>query len=154
MKVKTVNDVLSFTISSSPRGEQSHLTDTVMMLVCVCKQVVITKADRLYTLLWCDPVSLSLSLSHSLSSHCDVDMWGRVWMSPFREVWQSLNFDKESLWFWDFSLCNFRDLICAQPACNTPKRKANLKLHHMTLLKGAIRLPYFLVNQKHTELPL
>ncbi len=34
------------------------------------------------------------------------------------------------------SLCNFRDLIYAQSACNTPKRKENLKLHHMTPLKS------------------
>ncbi len=40
-KVKTVNNVFSFTMSSSPRGEQSHVTDTVMMLVCVCKQAAI-----------------------------------------------------------------------------------------------------------------
>ncbi len=37
-----------------------------------------------------------------------------------------------SLWFWDFSPCNFRDLIYAQSACNTPKRKENLKSYHMT----------------------
>ncbi len=37
-----------------------------------------------------------------------------------------------SLWFWDFSLCNFRDLIYARSACNTPKRNQNLKSHHMT----------------------
>ncbi len=35
-KLKTVNNVLSFTISSSPRGEQSHVTETVMKLLCVC----------------------------------------------------------------------------------------------------------------------
>ncbi len=29
--------------------------------------------------------------------HRDVDMWGRVWMSHFRRVWQNLNFDKEYL---------------------------------------------------------
>ncbi len=39
-----------------------------------------------------------------------------------------------SLWFWDFSLCNFRDLIYAKTACNNPKRKENLKSHHMTPL--------------------
>ncbi len=48
MKVKRVNNVLSFTISSSPRGEQSHVTDTVM------KQR-----------LWCDPISRSHTLSHT-----------------------------------------------------------------------------------------
>ncbi len=66
MNVKTVNNVLSFTISSSPRGEQSRVKDTVMMLVCVCKQATIkTISDGLYTLLWCYPLSLSLSLSHT-----------------------------------------------------------------------------------------
>ncbi len=34
-----------------------------------------------------------------------------------------------------FSLCNFRDLIYALTACNTQKRKENLKLHYMTPLK-------------------
>ncbi len=29
--------------------------------------------------------------------HRDVDMWGRVLMSCFREAWQNLNFDKEYL---------------------------------------------------------
>ncbi len=32
-----------------------------------------------------------------ISPHCDVDMWGRIWMSCFNSVWQSLNFDKEYL---------------------------------------------------------
>jgi len=64
-KLKTVNNVHSFTISSSPRGEQSRVTDT-MMLVCVCKQAVIkTISDVLYTPLRCDPVSCSLSLSRT-----------------------------------------------------------------------------------------
>ncbi len=36
INVKKVNNVFSFTINSSPRGEQSRMTDTVMMLVCVC----------------------------------------------------------------------------------------------------------------------
>ncbi len=68
-----------------------------------------------------------------ISPHRDVDMWGRIWMSCFNSAWQSLNFDKRiSLWFWDFSLCNFRDFIYTQSACNTPKRKRNLKFHHMT----------------------
>ncbi len=31
-------------------------------------------------------------------------------------------------------LCIFRDLIYAQSGCNTPKRKENLKLYHMTPL--------------------
>ncbi len=33
-------------ISSSPRGEQSHVTDTVMMLVCICTQAAV-KGDLL-----------------------------------------------------------------------------------------------------------
>ncbi len=45
-----------------------------------------------------------------------------------------------SLWFWDFSLCSFRDLIYVQTACNTPKRNENLKLHHMTPLNKEIML--------------
>ncbi len=44
-----------------------------------------------------------------------------------------------SLWFWDFSLYNFRDLIYAQSACNTLKRKENLKSHHLTPLKKTFR---------------
>ncbi len=48
-------------ISSSPRGEQSHVTDTVMMIVCVCKQATIkTISDGLYTPLWCDQSRSSL----------------------------------------------------------------------------------------------
>ncbi len=63
--VKTFNNVVSFTISSSPRGEQSRMTDTVMMLACICTQAAIkTISDRLYTPLWCD----SLSLSHTHTS--------------------------------------------------------------------------------------
>ncbi len=61
MNVKTVNNVLSFTIRSSQRGEQSRVTDTVMMLVCVCKQAAIKIAD----VLWCDPVSLALTRTHT-----------------------------------------------------------------------------------------
>ncbi len=50
IKVKTVFNILSFTISSNPRGEQSHVTDTVVMIVCVCKQATIkTISDGLYT---------------------------------------------------------------------------------------------------------
>ncbi len=66
INVKTVNNLLSFTISSSPKGEQSHVTDTVMMLVWVCTQAAIKKADS--TVMW-PCLSLSLlslsSLSHT-----------------------------------------------------------------------------------------
>ncbi len=54
------SNVVSFTISSSPRGEQSRMTDTVMKLVCVCKQAAIKR-------LTCCDVTLSLSLSLSLT---------------------------------------------------------------------------------------
>ncbi len=65
-------------ISSSPRGEQSRVKDTVMMLVCICTQAAVkTISDGLYTPLWCDPVPLThthththtLPLSLSLSHH-------------------------------------------------------------------------------------
>ncbi len=48
-------------ISSSPKGEQSRVTDTVMMLVCICsiQAAVKTISDGLYTPLWCDPVPLT-----------------------------------------------------------------------------------------------
>uniref|UniRef100_A0A673HDK1 Kinesin-like protein n=1 Tax=Sinocyclocheilus rhinocerous TaxID=307959 RepID=A0A673HDK1_9TELE len=36
VNIKTVNNVISFTISSSPKGQQSRVTDTVRKLVCVC----------------------------------------------------------------------------------------------------------------------
>ncbi len=37
-------------ISSSPRGEQSRVTDTVKMFVCICTQAVVkTISDGLYT---------------------------------------------------------------------------------------------------------
>ncbi len=29
--------------------------------------------------------------------HRDIDMWGGVWLSRLRGVWQNLNFDKEYL---------------------------------------------------------
>ncbi len=65
-KLKTVNNVLSFIISSSPRGE--HL-DTVMILVCVCNQPRLRWFLTGCTLR-CDVtrslfLSLSLSLSHT-----------------------------------------------------------------------------------------
>ncbi len=44
-------------INSSPRGEQSRVTDTVMMLVCICTQSAIKTADS--TVMW-----PCLSLSH------------------------------------------------------------------------------------------
>ncbi len=52
------------TISSSPRGEQSHVRDTVMMLVCICTQAAIKTADS----------TVTLSLSHTHTSR-DKDSW-------------------------------------------------------------------------------
>ncbi len=50
MNVKTINNVLSFAISSSPRGEQSDVTDSDEARICVCKQAAIkTISDGLYT---------------------------------------------------------------------------------------------------------
>ncbi len=48
-------------ISSSRRGEQSRVTDTVMMLVCICSKQAAVKmiSDGLYTPLWCDPGPLT-----------------------------------------------------------------------------------------------
>ncbi len=60
INIKTVHNVLSFSINSSPKWVQRRVTDTVMMLVYICS----TQARlRKLTPLWCDPVSLSLSLS-------------------------------------------------------------------------------------------
>ncbi len=75
------------------------------------------------------------SYLNSRLQKCTYRLWVRsVRLSLQRRAWQSLNFDKEYLWFWDFCFCNFRDLIYAQTACNTPNRKENLKSHHMTPL--------------------
>ncbi len=64
-------------------------------------------------------------------SHRDVDMWGVFEMYPvLGGRGRVLTLIKNiSLVF------ATRDLIYAQSACNTPKRKENLKLHHMTPLK-------------------
>ncbi len=67
INVKTVIIVLIFTISPRPKLEQSHVTDTVMKLVCVCTQVVVV---------WpCLPLSHTRARTHTtckalyLSSH-------------------------------------------------------------------------------------
>ncbi len=63
--VMTLTIIASFSfqvsfISSSPRGEQSCVTNTVMKLVCICTQAAVkTISDWLYALLWCDPVPLT-----------------------------------------------------------------------------------------------
>ncbi len=71
---KTVNNVLSFTISSNLRWEQSRVRDTVMMLVCVCTQAAVVwlclplsqmrAHTYTHTMLRCDSLSLSLSHTH------------------------------------------------------------------------------------------
>ncbi len=41
INIKIVNNVLRFTIFSSPKEEQSYVTDTVMKLVCVWTQATV-----------------------------------------------------------------------------------------------------------------
>ncbi len=53
-------------------------------------------------------------------------------MRRFRRALQILNFDKVYFFGFETLVCNFRDCIYAKSACNTPKRKENLKSHHMT----------------------
>ncbi len=67
VNIKTVNNGLSFTISSSPRVQQSCLTDTVMKLVYVYKQAAIKKADlrKLKAVMW---PCFSLSHTHTHKS--------------------------------------------------------------------------------------
>ncbi len=72
-KLKTVNHVLSFTISSCSIVQQSHVTDTVMKLVCVCTQAAVVWSclplshthARTHMTLRCDPFSLSPSFTHT-----------------------------------------------------------------------------------------
>ncbi len=69
-------------------------------------------------------------------------------MSRFRGRGRVLTFIKNISLV--LSLCNFRDLIYAQSACNTPQRKGNLKSHHMTPLKESfiqtLKLCYLLIT--------
>ncbi len=48
-------------------------------------------------------------------------------MSRFRGVWQSLNLDKEYLFGFETLVFVASGILLAQLACNTPKRKQNLK---------------------------
>ncbi len=82
-KLKTINNVLSFTISSSLRGEQSRVTDTVTKLVCVCKQAIIkTISDGVYTPLWCDPVSLSHTHTQAVIKTISDGVYTPLWCDP------------------------------------------------------------------------
>ncbi len=53
----------------SVQARESRVTDTVMMLVYVCKQAAIkTISDGLYTPLWCDSRAFHTALNPGLSS--------------------------------------------------------------------------------------
>ncbi len=85
-------------------------------------------------------------------------MWGHVWMSRFRGAWQNPNFDKEYLWFWDFSLCNLRDLIYAQSACNTAKKNESLiasynPFKHSTIILNVFRFLSCCLPNSINQLP-
>ncbi len=57
-------------------------------------------------------------------------------MSRFRGAWTSLNFDKEYLFGFETLVFATSGILSMHKlACNTPKRKQNLKSHHMTHLK-------------------
>ncbi len=63
--IKTVNNVLSFTVSSSREGNRVTW-QTVLTLVCVCTQAAIKKiSDALYTVTVSLSLSLTLSLTHT-----------------------------------------------------------------------------------------
>ncbi len=67
--------------------------------------------------------------------HCDIDMWGHVWMSRFRGAWQCLNFDKEYLFgFETLVFATSGILSMHKQRVTAPKRMENLKKHHMTPL--------------------
>ncbi len=57
--------------SVQARKGNSRVTDTVMMLVCICstQAAVKTISDGLYTPLWCDPVPLSHTHTHTHHTH-------------------------------------------------------------------------------------
>ncbi len=87
--------------------------------------------------------------------HGDVDMWGRVWMSHFRGVWTSLNFDREYLF-------GFETLVFATSGIfsmhKQSKRKDNLKSHHMAPLKACLpvylQVPSMFREQREAVSPL
>ncbi len=62
-KYKDSYYVLRFTISSSPRGEHSHMTDTMMMLVYICSTQATVKTAG--STVMCPALSLSLSHTHT-----------------------------------------------------------------------------------------
>ncbi len=71
---------VSFTISSNPKKEQSHMTDTVMMLVYIfsTQAAVKTISVGLYTPLWCDLVPLTHTHTHT---HDVLRAKLRIWQS-------------------------------------------------------------------------
>ncbi len=57
---------MSLVLPSVQAREGSYVTDSDEARICVCKQAAIkTISDRLYTPLWCGPVSLSLTHVHT-----------------------------------------------------------------------------------------
>ncbi len=59
-------------------------------------------------------------------------------MSHFRKAWQSLNYDKEYIFGFE--------------TCNTPKRKENLKWHHLTPLNRHVNLLFHTGHTKSRKL--
>ncbi len=92
--------------------------------------VSLTRLLQHYCGYWNHALFLCMNIWAALCKYFHIGMltcggmfqWAVLW------AWQSLIFDK-------VSLCYFRDLIYAQSACNTPKRKQKIKSHHMTPLK-------------------
>ncbi len=87
--------------------------------------------------LWLGCINTTALLKPCLTQifpHREVDGWGVFEWAVLGGHGRVLTLIRISLWFWDFNLCNFMDLIYAQSACNTPKRMENLKSHYMTPL--------------------
>ncbi len=51
-------------------------------------------------------------------------------MSHFRGTWQSLNFYKEYLFGFETLVFATSEILSAQSACNTPKRKLEITLYY------------------------
>ncbi len=74
--------------------------------------------------------------------HRDIDILGRVWMSRFRWAWTSLNFYKEYLFGFETYVFATSGIISThnQLVKVVPKRKQNLKPHHMTPLTYKVHI--------------
>ncbi len=82
IKVKTVNNVLSFTISSSLRGEQSRVTEVVKKLVCVCTQAAVvwpclplSHTHTIAVVQWCDLLSHTTRKTPHLNSQQQIPIF-------------------------------------------------------------------------------